>query len=146
MSPESRSADLLWYGEGLRFSCTRCGLCCQGEGYVWVERLEIRRLARFLGLSVVEFGQRYLRRVDGRLSLTEAADGSCVFFDEGCTVYPERPTQCRTFPFWKKNVGRPERWLETAEQCEGIGEGRRYSHDEIVRLGSGLGEAEEGPA
>ena len=52
-----------WYRDGLRFACTECGRCCTVEGYVWVNRREIRRLARFLELSLDDFGRRYLRRV-----------------------------------------------------------------------------------
>ncbi len=129
-----------WYQEGLQFGCTKCGLCCRREGYVWVDRRRIRAIARALGLSVEEFGRRYLRRVGSRYSLTEKGEHECVFWDDGCRIYPVRPEQCRTFPFWKQNLRTPAEWTLTAGECEGIGQGRLYGSEEIVRLAEGRGE------
>lgn len=121
-----------WYREGLSFSCTRCGDCCTGApGYVWVEREEIEALAGFLGLSIDKFGERYLRKVSGRYCLVEKPGGDCVFFDGGCTVYPARPTQCRTFPFWRSHLKSQRAWDEVAGECPGIGQGKLYRVEEI---------------
>lgn len=96
-------------------------------------------MARHLGLELDDFGQRYLRRVGRRLSLTEKPSFECVFWDDGCTVYAARPRQCRTFPFWSDQVTTPNAWSEVAKECEGIGEGRLYSISEIQSLGRGKG-------
>jgi hypothetical protein len=67
-------------------------------------------------------------------SLTETAEGSCVFFAEGkCSVYSARPAQCRTFPFWLKNLRSEEAWNRAAQKCPGIGAGPLRSRDEILR-------------
>lgn len=136
-----------WYREGLRFSCTRCGRCCTIAGYVWVDEREIARLAGRLGLSVDEFGRRHLRRVGSRTSLVEKAGHECVFWSarEGCTVYEDRPRQCRTFPFWPENVAAPEDWRAVVEECPGAGQGRLYGGEEIVTLGVGRGSAGGSP-
>ncbi len=127
-----------WYRDGLSFSCTRCGDCCTGApGHVWVTRAEIERLARHLGLGVSEFGQRYLRKVGRRYSLTERSGGDCVFYDKGCTVYPVRPTQCRTFPFWPENLRTRAAWEEVGDECPGVGKGRLQPLEEIRRIKSG---------
>lgn len=133
-----------WYANGLRFACTQCGHCCTTEGYVWVNRNEIRRIAEHLDISQAEFGRRYVRLVSGRRALIDRSDGACIFWDEGCTVYPVRPGQCSTFPFWKENLATPKDWRETAKQCEGIGDGKRYRKDEVDRLVAG--ESRTGPA
>jgi hypothetical protein len=56
----------------------------------------------------------------------EFRDGRCVFLDpvtQRCGVYPARPLQCRTFPFWPELVG-PLGWrAELSELCEGIDRG-----------------------
>jgi hypothetical protein len=115
-----------WYDGGLRFECTRCGRCCTGvSGYVWVDEAEIIALARQLGLGLDDFGRRYLRRVGARYALIDRpGTGECVFYDgAACTVYPARPRQCRSFPFWPKNLASSDAWEATATCCEGIDDG-----------------------
>jgi len=112
-----------WYKEGLRFECTGCGKCCTGgPGYAWVTPEEIENIAKYLDMPVNDFVKKYCRKVQGRWSLTEIKpEYSCVFLKEKrCTIYPVRPTQCRTFPWWKENLSSPEAWAEAAKSCEGI--------------------------
>jgi uncharacterized protein len=132
----SPDPDSPWYQDGLAFSCTRCGACCTGgPGYVWVSREEIEELARFRGEKLQQFSQKFVRRVGNRLSLIERPGGDCIFWDpqEGCTVYPARPTQCQTWPFWPENVETPEDWKRTTKVCPGSGRGRVYKAEEIVQ-------------
>ena len=127
-----------WHQDGLRFSCTQCGECCTGApGYVWVTRAEVARLAAHLELSVEDFGARYLRRVGSRVSLREEPNGDCVFYRQGCTVYPARPTQCRTFPVWPENLKSPAAWDDAAASCPGMNRGRLYTSSEIARIRRG---------
>lgn len=112
-----------WYKEGLAFKCTGCGQCCTGApGYIWVSEEEVIRIAQHLKMTVEAFSRRYLRRVGNRLSLREHSKTfDCVFLEgKKCTVYPVRPTQCQTFPWWPENLESPEAWQETAGRCEGI--------------------------
>jgi hypothetical protein len=70
-----------------------------------------------------------------RLSLVEFPNGDCVFFDgqsRKCTVYEDRPRQCRTWPFWHSNLRSPETWKETCEVCPGSGRGQVVSVERIV--------------
>src|SRR5262245_23462814 len=138
-----RDADLkghhlseVWYQDGLRFRCTRCGKCCTGEpGFVWVTDEEIAALAEFRGESVEEVTGLYTRLAGRRRTLREKANGDCVFYDKtaGCTVYPARPRQCRTWPFWESNVVTPEAWEATCEVCPGAGQGDLIPPEEITR-------------
>jgi uncharacterized protein len=124
-----------WYQDGLAFSCTRCGACCTGApGYVWVSPDEISRLAEFRGLSITEFSTRFVRKVGRRFSLIEKPGGDCIFWDKtaGCTVYPARPVQCQTWPFWPENVESQEKWDRVRSVCPGSGQGRLYTVEEIV--------------
>src|SRR5262249_61661150 len=75
------------------------------------------------------------RKSRGRRTLKERADGDCVFYDhkKGCTVYPVRPAQCRTWPFWESNVETPEAWERTTQICPGSGEGELIPAEEITR-------------
>ena len=97
-----------WYSEGLRFECTQCGDCCTGaEGYVWVNQAEIDAMSARLGMDSKVFEAQFVRRIGVRRSLTERPGGDCVLLDpatRGCTVYNDRPRQCRTWPFWDSNL------------------------------------------
>ena len=127
-----------WHEDGLRFSCTQCGECCTGApGFVWVTQAEVARLAAHLAIPVADFGRRYLRRVGSRYSLREEPNGDCVFYKRGCTVYPARPTQCRTFPFWPEHLRSRSAWDEAAGACPGMNSGRLYSAEEISRIRRG---------
>jgi Fe-S-cluster containining protein len=116
------SNDKPWYSEGLRFKCTECGQCCTGApGYAWVTDEEIQTIADHLKMSVKDFGKRFLRIAKGRYALVEKKNYDCIFLkDKKCSIYPVRPTQCRTFPWWMQNLSSPEEWKEAAKYCEGI--------------------------
>ncbi len=129
-----------WYVSGLAFECTECGRCCAGpeEGYVWVTRQEIDRIAEFLGMNVDEFAKRYTRKVGSRFSLIEQkSTNDCIFLTErdgkgrGCRIYSARPTQCRTWPFWSINIRSPETWALAGMRCEGINRGPLVPCEEI---------------
>jgi Fe-S-cluster containining protein len=129
-----KDTDSPWYRDGLSFECTRCGACCTGApGYVWVNADEISALAEFRGETVQAFSKRFVRRVGSRHSLVEKPGGDCVFWDkrEGCTVYPARPIQCRTWPFWPENLATSEAWDDVKRVCPGSGRGRWFSVEEI---------------
>lgn len=125
-----------WYADGLRFRCTQCGNCCTGEpGFVWVDEAEIAALAAHLGENPRETRALYTRSGLRGRTLREKVNGDCVFFQAGvgCTVYPVRPAQCRTWPFWESNVETPEAWRQTCRVCPGAGQGDLIPADEITR-------------
>jgi Fe-S-cluster containining protein len=125
-----------WYKNGLRFQCTQCGHCCTGApGYVWVNEEEIAAIAQLRGEAVEEVTALYTRKVDNQRSLRERANGDCIFYDrkEGCTIYPVRPRQCRTWPFWESNLASPAAWQRTCQVCPGSGQGELIPAEEITR-------------
>ena len=127
-----------WYADGLGFSCTQCGNCCTGDpGVVWVSDDEIRQIAEYLGKPIGEIRLFHTRPVQGRVSLTEFENGDCTYFDAAtrkCTIYPVRPRQCRTWPFWRSNLESPRTWQDVQKTCPGAGCGEFVSLDEIERL------------
>lgn len=131
-----RPADV-WYAEGLAFECTGCGDCCTGApGYVWVSDEEVDQLAAWLTLDRDVFVRRFVRKVGSRKSLVEFASGDCVFLDPDtrrCRVYPVRPGQCRTWPFWDSNLKTPAAWEATCRSCPGAGNGPLVPLEEIER-------------
>ena len=123
-----------WYGEGLHFSCHQCGNCCRGAqpGFVYVTPHRLRRIAGFLGLRVRALRRDYVTGDEnGETVLRLKENGDCVFWKDGCTIYPERPRQCRTFPFWGETLRSPSDWSRLSEFCHGVDRGRLYSLEEI---------------
>lgn len=132
----TRSPQEPWYRDGLRFECTRCGHCCTGApGFVWVNDDEVQAIADFLGEEPDRAVALYTRRLQRGRSLRERANGDCVFYETGtgCTIYPVRPRQCRTWPFWESNVQSPEAWQQTCRVCPGSGKGDLIAAEEITR-------------
>ena len=125
-----------WYADGLRFSCRMCGTCCTGEpGYVWVLPSEAERIAKFLQISLDEFAAKYLRKAGSHDSLIELPDGRCIFYgNRTCIIYPVRPIQCRTFPFWDSIIATPEAWERCGRTCPGIDKDELHSAEEIERI------------
>jgi Fe-S-cluster containining protein len=120
--------------EGLRFECSGCGGCCTGApGTVGVTDAEIDTISSFLKMSRREFMANCVERMPGGYSLRERKNYDCWFFAEKkCSIYPVRPMQCRTWPFWLQNLRSDTRWREAAEECPGIGQGRLVSMEEIL--------------
>ncbi len=130
-----------WYAQGLRFRCTQCGNCCTGPtGFVWFDMDELTAMAEHVGLPATTFLRRHARKIDGRWSLNERqvnGQYDCVFLqrdDEGkalCTIYPVRPAQCRTWPFWPENLETADDWFDAAKTCPGIRTGLEGGGDFI---------------
>ncbi|HYO24725.1 MAG TPA: YkgJ family cysteine cluster protein [Lacipirellulaceae bacterium] len=143
MTPDSSPAgDRPWYADGLKFQCTGCGDCCGGApGYVWVNQAEIDALATRLGMTPADFERKYVRNVGVRRTLKERKNYDCVFLDDAtrkCTVYEDRPRQCRTWPFWNSNLRSPEAWEATSEACRGCGQGKLYSIEVIEQQAAAI--------
>ena len=123
------------FDKGVFFTCTGCGACCQGEGDVTLSALDADRLAEHFAADGIDRGlvlDAFTEMRGARHTLKDQSSGDCIFWRDGCTVYDARPTQCRTFPFWVSTLRSKTAWKETRHRCEGIGEGRHYSRDEIL--------------
>jgi hypothetical protein len=150
LPPDSSSAghgtdEREWYADGLRFECTQCGNCCSGPtGFVWFSDQEGRRMAAHLGMDESRFYERFARKLSRRWSLreyqTKEHGFNCIFLDREsqpgkalCSIYPVRPTQCRTWPFWPENISSPEAWGEVKRRtpCPGMGRGKLIPIDQI---------------
>ncbi|VFU18383.1 Flagellin N-methylase [anaerobic digester metagenome] len=130
---ESMKTQPYFFDDGIRFECQRCGACCTGEpGVVYVNDREITEISDFMDISRQVFIERCLYRLKTSYAIREADDGRCIFFENGCAVYPVRPLQCRTFPFWFQNMRSLYAWKGVAVVCPGIGKGHLYSKEAIL--------------
>ena len=140
---QSRDSCSCFFDRGLRFECQQCGRCCTGEpGTVYVAPDEVKAIADSLGLPEKAFIADLLYPFRDGYSIKEDKQGNCLLYADGCRIYPVRPRQCRTWPFWFKNLRSSYAWKQTASQCPGIGKGPVYTRDEILACmrehGSGL--------
>jgi hypothetical protein len=102
---------------------------------VWVDEIEIAMISRFLRLPNEEVMRQYVRVALGDYSLVEFDNGDCVFWSrDGCAIYPVRPTQCRTFPFWHEYTRSAAAWAHVARRCPGVNRGKLYTPAEVERL------------
>jgi Fe-S-cluster containining protein len=127
-----------FYSDGLQFECTQCGKCCTGApGFVYLSDFDEARISEFLNVHEQSFLREYTRTVtifgERRRSLTERPNYDCVFWKKTCTIYPVRPYQCRSYPFWKRNLVSNREWLKVGSKCPGIDRGRLHSAEEIER-------------
>jgi len=116
-----------WYQQGLPFSCTGCGNCCTGQpGAVWVTEADVQNIAEYLDKPIGEIRLFHTRPAQGKTSLKEFPNGDCTFFDgrtRRCQIYPVRPMQCSTWPFWNMNLVNEQAWHEACAVCPGSGQG-----------------------
>jgi len=134
-NPDEQHHRRYFFEAGIRFECQRCGACCTGApGIIRISRPEIRILADFLKMPVPDLIRMHLRPVASGFSIAEEANGDCRFFDQGCRIYPVRPLQCRTYPFWFSQMRSLRQWKNALRQCPGIGNGPLYSRARILAL------------
>ena len=107
--------------DGFSFSChpgVPCFTTCCRKVDLVLYPYDVLRLKNGLGIRSDEFLQRYTRVVKGQnpcfptlmLALTEEGKGACPFLaEEGCSVYEDRPSACRTYPLERAVDRSPER-------------------------------------
>ena len=123
----------------LRFECQRgCVNCCDQDGFVYLNQDDLKRAAKFVGLSARAFEKRYVYRTAHQMRFRKPPDRQCPFLIRGgCSIHPAKPTQCRTFPFWPEIVENRDAWKRTAQFCPGIGKGG------LIQIGDAMEIAEE---
>lgn len=96
--------------EPFQFSChpgVSCYMDCCRKLDMYLYPFDIIRLKNSLGLRSAEFMRNHTRIAQGShpyfpaimLNMSENEAATCPFLgDKGCTVYPDRPSSCRTYP------------------------------------------------
>ncbi len=107
---ESLPGTRLHEGDIFCFECgpdiTCFNLCCRNLN-LFLYPYDVIRLKKRLGMKADEFIQKHTDVVlrpgnffpEVLLSMADNAESTCPFLSEkGCSVYPDRPYACRTFP------------------------------------------------
>ena len=87
------------YGEVCRkIDCTECANCCREMQPVLIPA-DVKRLARHLKMTVKGFTTRYLKQAPEGEAGHIFKSRPCPFLaDNHCTVYEDRPRDCRSYP------------------------------------------------
>ncbi len=125
--------------KGIRFECQGSGNCCVSRGsygFVYLSKKDIKKLSKELKITQQNFIKNYCQKTDGYIHLKELKknNGNCIFLiDKKCSVYKSRPIQCRTWPFWPENMNTKTWNNDISKNCPGIGKGKIYNKEEILK-------------
>ncbi len=78
-------------------NCLDCANCCTSIPPI-VNKADVTRIAKYLGLKKNDFEDQYLYRdEDGDMVMKQTP---CVFLEEGnaCSIYDVRPKACQQYP------------------------------------------------
>ena len=127
---------LRFYQAGLHFECTRCGNCCHFPGgKVYLSKNRVQEISRYLNLLPEDLTQKYCKPERTKYVLKDGNGSGCCFLEnDQCQIYPVRPFQCQTFPFWPENLKSQYRWKQLTSFCPGIGKGELYGAERIRQI------------
>jgi Fe-S-cluster containining protein len=122
--------------DGVKFQCQGSGKCCtsHGEfGFVFLTLKDRRATAKYLEISTREFTLNYCEKKNDFFHLIERPNNpDCLFFkNKCCGIYPARPTQCRTWPFWPEIMNAKAWKKEIVQFCPGANKGKVWTYPEI---------------
>lgn len=105
------------------FNCTLCGNCCYGPGNVYFTERDLKNIKKFLMLENTkwkEFLQKLNLQKKNELYIYQVKS-QCIFLEQNhrCKIYPVRPLQCRSFPFWPSIFSSQNTISQLIESCPG---------------------------
>lgn len=125
--------------KSFHFSCTACGNCCQGEGRVYFRDEDLEKIYDYLGLETGKRKTLYKKIIQKRRNGYNVHEGAgpCHFLDSNkrCSIYPVRPLQCRSFPFWPSVFASRAALAASCKECTGMRNGMQKHQGEAFTLG-----------
>jgi len=84
-----------------KFHCIEgCAQCCSGDRWVNLTLKDLRRIAKRLDKSLVDtFNEIAYPRIDGDFWSLKMLEPCTFLKDNRCSIYEDRPSICRIFPF-----------------------------------------------
>jgi Fe-S-cluster containining protein len=119
---------------------------------IYLTEEDIERISRKTGLvakdfvdTLYEYDGKFVRAEDeGRKVILDLPvmkskeDSTCVFYNDGCTIYSVRPMACRLFPFRVEERSTSEGDLHLLigynAGCPGIGKGNHVEKKDLEKL------------
>jgi len=101
---QRNSVNKLLKDHHFSFQCTKCGKCCYGPGNVYFSKKELIQIKKFLKLDNQQWNllkKKIIYKNKNELYIHKTHN-KCYFLNKKnqCSIYPVRPLQCRSFPFW----------------------------------------------
>jgi len=85
-----------------QIDCTECGNCCKFLKPSVTDK-EIKRLSKIDGISAEDFEKKFVE-LDTFDQIKYLKDTPCKYLhDKKCTIYPDRPEECRSYPHTHKD-------------------------------------------
>jgi len=123
-----------------RFQCIAgCGNCCTGEGAVYFTPDDLKAIREYLKLDNARFASLRKRLIQKKKNglLIHRSNTDCLFLEgkSVCKIYPARPLQCRSYPFWYSVYESKENFEWHTSHCPGFQAeaGTPYSALQITR-------------
>jgi uncharacterized protein len=139
--------------EKFTFNChpdIDCYMVCCKKVDMFLFPYDVIRLKTYLNITTQEFMEHYSKVVQGQshpyfpavmLRLTEDEDKTCPFLTkDGCGVYADRPSACRTYPLERGVDRSPEKGMRKEfycmtnnDYCHGHQENKEFTIKEWTR-------------
>jgi uncharacterized protein len=104
-----------------KIDCLTCGNCCKGYSPRF-KTPDVKRISKVLKMRESEFIDNYLV-IDNEGDFV-ARQAPCPFLgaDNYCSIYEDRPSDCRRFPYTEEDViiKRPQLTLKNATFCPAV--------------------------
>ena len=83
--------------------CLQCAQCCKSFSPRF-KTPDIKRISRMLGLRESEFIEQYLKVDEEGDYVTRTTPCPMLGEDNRCSIYEDRPSDCRRFPYTDEDV------------------------------------------
>lgn len=86
-----------------KIDCLACGNCCKRYSPRF-KKTDIKRIAKFLKMKEGDFVNTYLFTDDDGDYVLRSKPCPFLGADNACSIYEERPSDCRRFPYTDEDV------------------------------------------
>lgn len=99
-------------------NCLNCATCCKNYSPRF-KTPDIKRISKLLRLKESAFIEQYLRLDEDGDYVTKSSPCPFLGADNACSIYEDRPSDCRRFPYTDEDVllRRPALTLKNASFC-----------------------------
>ncbi len=86
-----------------QINCLDCAACCKNYSPRF-KQPDIKRIAKYLRIKEGELVARYLRLDEDNDYVLQSEPCPFLGTDNACSIYDERPSDCRRFPYTDEDV------------------------------------------